>query len=164
MTIDTGLRTMRMQVQKQVFAVVAVTLIAILFFGPVAQALRAVAIPRALLVGVIIAAYAAFQLYFYVRDVEYLFVSDTQLPDMLRVRHFRVRALSQAKQAMEIPLHQLWDFQEQTSLWGLRRHIVLRQAIDRRLYVYPPFSVTILRAKELEALRACLAQHAHHAQ
>ncbi len=88
MTIDTGARTVRMQSQKQIFAIVSVIAILALVYRPLARHLDAWYSGLSTLLIVLIAVvYVCYQYYFVLRDIEYLLVTDTQLPGFLRVRH-----------------------------------------------------------------------------
>lgn len=161
MTIDTGARTVRMQSQKQIFAIVSVIAILALVYRPLARHLDAWYSGLSTLLIVLIAVvYVCYQYYFVLRDIEYLLVTDTQLPGFLRVRHFPVRPLSNGRFAVEIPLEAFYSYRVVRAWRGLRTYIVLSEHQGNQVYTYPWFSITILRKREKMELFRLLDQYA----
>lgn len=165
MTIDTGKRTQRMQAQKQLFAIIGALLVVLTLFEPMRSWVDEIGLNR-LYFGLTIAAiYIAYRLYFRIRTVEYLYVSDTALPGFLRIRHFKILPMVEGKFAIEIPLSEMLRYEE--TIWGhgLRRSITIWQQRGNQQYTYPPFSTTILTHRERMQLYQILDQHCQqHAQ
>lgn len=158
MTIDTGKRSVRMQSQKQLFAILVVVVVLLLWLTPMRQWLENHGVPLVYLVLILGVSYFTYYFYFIVRDVEYLLVSDTAVPNILRIRHFKLRPLETKKEAIEILQNQLYRYEVHRTRWG-REYVVLWQNQGGQLFKYPPFSITILKRAEREALFQLLDQY-----
>ena len=147
MTIDTGQRTIRIQVQKQLFAIATGLLFSIAYFSAPREFLDTYCYSHYLVSILILLAYIVYQLYFWIRDISYVYASDESLMGMLRIRHFRILPLCNAKHAIELPLTEFYRY---VSIW---------QRQGSELYRYPRFSITLLRKTERAQLFALLDRY-----
>ncbi len=158
MTIDTGKRSVRMQSQKQIFAITMVVLILVMSITPIRYWLFDIGVNPFYLSTLFFVAYMVYYFYFIVRNVEYLLITDTAVPNILRIRHFKLRPLETKKDAIEILHNQVYRYEYIKGRFG-RESIVLWQNLGGQLYKYPPFSITILTKGEKAQLFQLLDQY-----
>lgn len=159
MTIDTGKRTIRLQVQKQMFAVLVGILFAICYFPAPRNFLDAYLLSHYLVSCSFIVLYVLYQLYFWVRDLSYLYASDEVLQGMLCIRYFRILPMVNAKRAIELPQKELLKYEVEKRWYGLRHYVRIWQQHGSELYVFPPFSISFLRKQEKQQLFALLEKY-----
>lgn len=160
MTIDTGARTIRIQAQKQLFAILLLIFIigsAFARYYRIAPFFVDLNLWKFSMV--LVAIYLLYYLYFPFRAVSYIYVSDNEFPGILTVRHFRIQPMDTNKMAYSIPLGEFHSYREEKSQWGTRHFLHLTQARGQQTYTYPPVSLTLLRKDELQRLRQLLDQH-----
>ncbi len=159
MTIDTGKKTIRLQVQKQMFAVLVGILFAVCYFPAPLNFLDTYLFSHYLVSSSFIVLYILYQLYFWVRDLSYLFASDEVLEGMLCIRYFRILPMVNAKRAIELPQHELLRYEVEKRWYGLRSYVRIWQQQGSELYVFPAFSISLLRKQEKQNLFALLEKY-----
>lgn len=159
MTIDTGKRTERIVLTKQVLAIVVLILSILCFYRPIRNWLRAGGVAPWLLTAIFIVLYILYRLYFRVRRSTYIYVSDTALPGIIRIRHFEIKPMNSKQFALEIPQRELYRFELEKKRFGLLEQLTLWQRRGSKIFKYPPFSITLLRRKEREQLLAMLQKY-----
>lgn len=159
MTIDTGKRTERIVLMKQLFAIGVVVLGVLSFYRPIRLWLRAEGVEPWLLIAAFVALYIAYRLYFRVRCTTYIYVSDVVLPGIIRIRHFEIKPLNNKQYALEIPQRELYRFELKKSRWGLLEQLTIWQRRGSKIFKYPPFSITLLRQHERQQLLALLEKY-----
>ena len=159
MTIDTGQRTIRIQVQKQLFAIATGLLFSIAYFSAPREFLDTYCYSHYLGSILILLAYIVYQLSFWIRDISYVYASDESLMGMLRIRHFRILPLCNAKHAIELPLTEFYRYEVEHKWHGLRSYVSIWQRQGSELYRYPRFSITLLRKTERAQLFALLDRY-----
>jgi len=159
MKVDTGQRTIRLQVQKQLFAVLTGLLFAISYLPAPRDLLDEYLYSHYLVSILFIVFYIFYQLYFWLRDISYIFAADDLLQGMLCIRFFRILPFVSVKRTIELPQEELFRYEVQTTWHGLRHYVRIWQQRGQDLYVFPRFSITILRKKEKQELFALLDQY-----
>ena len=159
MTIDTGKRTIRLQVQKQMFAVLVGILFAICYFPAPRNFLDTHLFSHYLVSCSFIVLYVLYQLYFWVRDISYLYANYDVLQGMLCIRYFRILPMVNAKRAIELPQKELLKYEVEKRWYGLRHYVRIWQQHGSELYVFPPFSISLLRKQEKQQLFALLEKY-----
>lgn len=159
MTIDTGKRTERIVLMKQIFAIAVLILSILAFYRPIRLWLRAGGVEPWLLTAILVALYIVYRLYFRVRSTTYLYISDTALPGIIRIRHFEIKPLNNKQFALEIPHRELYRFELVKKRLGLLEQLTLWQRRGSKIFKYPPFSITLLRRKERQQLVAMLQKY-----
>lgn len=159
MIIDTGARTIRIQVQKQLLAVLTGILFAICYFPAPRDFLDLYLISHYVVSCSFIALYILYQLYFWVRDLSYVYVSDELLKGMLCIRYFRILPMVNAKHAIELPQTEFIKYEVESRWYGLRQYVRIWQQHGREIYVFPHFSISLLKKKEKQNLFSLLEKH-----
>lgn len=160
MTVDIGERAVKLQMQKYIVAIVGLVLVIMLYFARLYSWVDWFENRPFLPVSLgALGLYLLYMLYFPLRAISYVYVSDTALPGMLRVRFFRIQPLDDRKLSYEIPLHEFSHYREVRAWLGLRHFLYLYQRRGGQTYMYPPVSLTLLRRHELANLRQLLNQH-----
>lgn len=162
MTIDTGKRTIALQVQKQFFAVLTGLLFAAAYFPAPREFLDTYLYSHYLVSFAILGLYILYQFFFWFRDIMYVYVSDESLMGMLRIRHFRILPMSNAKHAIEMPIEEFLRYDVTRTWHGLRLYVQVWQQSGQEIYRYPRFSITLLKKKEREALFNLLDHYCQH--
>lgn len=159
MTIDTGKRTIALQVQKQFLAVLTGLLFATAYFPVPREFLDTYLYSHYLVSFGLLGLYILYQFFFWFRDIMYIYVSDESLVGMLRVRHFRLLPMSNSKHAIEIPLEEFLRYDVERAWHGLRLYVRIWQQAGQEIYRYPRFSITLLKKTEKAQLFALLDQY-----
>lgn len=152
MTIDTGNRTIRLQVQKQLFAIVTGLLFSISYFPTPRDFLDTYLYSHYLISWLFVVLYILYQLFFWIRDLSYIYISDESLVGMLRIRQFRILPMNNAKRAIEFPLEELGKYEIVHSWHGLRCYLYVWQQVGGEVYKYPRISLSLLKRNEREKL------------
>ena len=159
MTIDTGKRTERIQMLKQVFGIVLVVLVILGFYRPIRLWLNGFGLDAWLLTCIFAACYLGYRLYFRIRKTSYIYVSDTALPGIIRIRYFEIKPLNPNQFSIEIPQKELYRYEVSERRWGMLEELTLWQRRGTKIFKYPPFSLTLLKRKERVQLVAMLKKY-----
>lgn len=159
MTIDTGARTIRLQVQKQLFAILTGILFSLCYFPAPRDFIDTYFFSHYVFSVLLVVLYIFYQLYFWLRDISYVYATDELLAGMLCIRYFRILPFVSAKSAIELPSRELYKYEVESRWFGLREYVRIWQQHGRELYVFPPVSITLLRQGERRELLQLLDKY-----
>ncbi len=86
----------------------------------------------------------------------YLYISFEN--EMLVIKYFSVSPVSGKHKMIEIPLQSLYKYEIETSIYGLRKDLILFRRTPKGIAKYPPVSITLLSDKDLAMLQKALSE------
>ncbi|MFW6370337.1 MAG: hypothetical protein ACOC10_03935 [Bacteroidota bacterium] len=105
---------------------------------------------RGVIVLIIILAYLAISVYFYMLNMNYIYYNDDGAKIILRF--YSMRPLEQKKRAFEIPKEKFVRYELKKDMGGLREFLILYQQTPKGVFRYPPVSLTALSFSEKSRL------------
>lgn len=159
MVIDTSRRAEKLTALKQILAIVLVVPIAIILYGPIRHHLTGLGIPVWWVVGRLIVAYMLYRLYFHVRNVYFVYVSDQDLEGAIRFRFYPLKPLQQRLSTFDLPKHELYKYEVKASKYNVRLSLTIWQQRGSQIFKFPAISLSLLTRRERQQLRALLDQY-----
>jgi len=84
------------------------------------------------------------------RQLNFFYFSDEG--DKILIRYYPVHPLVQKKRAIQIPKIGLVGYEIKSSLFGLKKVLILRQSVKGKVATYPSIGITALNEKEIDLL------------
>ncbi|PIE84815.1 MAG: hypothetical protein CSA07_00270 [Bacteroidia bacterium] len=159
MLIDTGKRTVKLQITKQLLAIIIIILLAVVHLSPLRYWLDGHGISRPYIYLALPLLYILWYVSLILRDYGYVYISDTIVPGRLLIRHYRIRPLNSRKEEFQIPLSELDSYRFVREGMG-RRYLLLRQGRGGQVFVYPRVSIVMLSGQERDILETTLEKYA----
>lgn len=88
--------------------------------------------------------------------LNYLYISFEN--EMLVIKYFSVSPVSGKHKMIEIPWQSLYKYEIETSIYGLRKDLILFRRTPKGIAKYPPVSITLLSDKDLTMLLKALSE------
>jgi hypothetical protein len=101
--------------------------------------------------------YLFIMLVIYVLGLNYIYFNDDG--DQIIIRYYPMRPLARKKKAIQIPKISLAGYEIKSSLFGLRKSLVLHQKTKKGAAKYPAIGITSLTKKEFDIITSQLKRY-----
>lgn len=159
MVVDTSRRAQKLTALKQILAIVLVVPITIILYRPIRYQLEEWGIPVWWVVAGLVVAYMLFRLYFHVRNVYFVYVSDQDLEGAIRFRFYPLKPLQQRLSTFDLPKQELYKYELKASKFNVRISLTVWQHRGTQIFKFPPISLSLLTRRERQELQALLDQY-----
>ncbi len=158
MKFDNNGSVIRIQMQKRLLAVAVATFIAILYTTGLWRFVEQwTGIPRFVGTLFFLTLFLAFYFYHLLAASSFFYYDDHE--GKIVVRNYQLNMFNSAKSSFEIPKSEFKGYAFKQSILGLRKDLILYRRHQGRMVTYPPVSVSLLTAQEMEKLKKALASH-----
>ena len=159
MKFDNKHTEIKIQSQKQLFAVIVAVVVALIFITDFWDYVyKYTGISRGLFTIILCTRYLAFYLYHIFRASSYISFNDEE--GKIVIRFYQLNFFNQAKISCEIPRSQFAGYRiERKSLFKLRENVTVFRKSQGNIVRYPPFSISALTADERKKLLKTLASY-----
>jgi hypothetical protein len=93
----------------------------------------------------------------YLLDLNYIYFNDDG--DQIVIRYYPMRPLGRKNRAVQIPKISLAGYEIKSSLFGLRKSLVLHQKTKKGIAKYPAIGITALNKKEFDTITSQLKRY-----
>ncbi len=156
MVIDNKITTIRIYLWRMIRTIViGVLLIGILVSGWFDKDLLGV--PKYQWIILVCLVYLVLVILDRFRKLNYFYFNDEG--DKILLRYYPIHPVVRKKKAVQIPKIGLAGYDIRSSVFGLKKELILRQKIRGKVAVYPPIGITALKREELDLLEKHLDKY-----